>query len=167
MVNGLVEILGKLAAVAPIIIAVIAGGALWVGVTQLRQNRLNHTESVAKDIYKEYLKVAIQYPSLAYPENKFHKFIKEVGDVEELNRYAWFVSYALFACDEVLTLSRDRERWALVIKEQLRYHAEYLSWPEFSKTSEIEGYGPELQELIHEVRTEHSRRTSATQKATS
>ena len=132
--------------------AVVGVAALVFAVIQLRKNQNNHKESLAKGIYKEYLKMAVEHPHLAYPKNRS---IEEMKKSNEFDRYAWFVSYALFACDEVLGLSAEREQWRVVIMEQIRFHVEYLSSPEFYETRELEGYGVEMRHLIEKVKKEH------------
>lgn len=127
--------------------------ALVIAYTQLRQNRRIHRESTAKAIYKEYLRIAVEHPHLAYPRSGH---IESIRNTEEYVRYTWFVSYMLFACDEVLALSRETRQWRGVIKEQVKFHLNYLSSPEFYETNEHSGYSLEMQKILDEVKRAHN-----------
>lgn len=140
--------------IAEIVTAVVALSALFIAITQLRQNKANQRESTAKEIYKEYLKMAVEYPRHAYPTKEF---IENIRGKEEFDRYTWFVSYMLFACDEILTLSKERKLWRKVVKEQLWFHISYLSSPDFYQTAELEGYGHEMNTLVIEMKQKHDK----------
>ena len=60
--NWMINNLGMLSEASIILTAIVALIALAVAIKQLKQNALDHRESTAKGIYKEYLKMAIEYP---------------------------------------------------------------------------------------------------------
>ena len=139
--------------VAPILEVIIQFCALAWAYREYKRHQRNHKESLAKGIYSDYLKLAVEYPDLAYPSPRS---IKELTSSENFKKYTWFVSYVLVACDEILSLCshniEDGNKWKTVIKEQIKFHKVYLSSSEFLNTREIEGYSEELKKLINEVR---------------
>ena len=76
-------------------------------------------QSHAKEIWKDYLRLCIEYPELASGE------ITEAHP--EYKRYEWFVAFMLDACDEVLQYVEDDGGWLNAIDANLGYHKAYLA----------------------------------------
>ncbi len=54
-------------------------------------------------------------------------------DIEEYERYEYFVSYLLFAAEDVLDLTNNSPAWRSTLRDQLRYHALYLDSMDFQE----------------------------------
>jgi hypothetical protein len=101
-----------------------------------RRQILAQREIVARQIYSEYLKLAIQYPELACGV--------QPADPKEFERYEWFVSFMLNACEHILFYVPEDPRWRDCMVSQIGYHAEYLS-----KKMDIRShYSPDFSRLI-------------------
>lgn len=118
----------ELSAYATLATALIAFVALMVAGWQVLVSKKESRLGVAKGIYKDYLTLAFANPdfsSASYPLDapRIKTFSR---NVEEYERYEFFVSYLLFAAEEVLDLTRNSTEWRATLRDQLRYHALYL-----------------------------------------
>jgi hypothetical protein len=84
-------------------------------------------EATAKDIYRDYLKLAVANPRLANPRD----FEISKDDRKQLERYRWFVAFMMNSCDEIARTRGRDEGWRNTIIEDLKMHIEYLRSPEF------------------------------------
>jgi hypothetical protein len=128
--NLRVNELGAYSALATVVVATVA---LVVAYIQVRVNKREARLAVAKGIYKDYLILAFgnpEFSSASYPMNapKFKTFSK---DNDKYERYEFFVSYLLFAAEEVLDLTKNDPIWRTTLCDQLRYHALYLDSLDF------------------------------------
>jgi hypothetical protein len=131
-----------LSAFATIATAAVAVLALIIAITQILVGKHEARLAVAKSIYKDYLALAMQNPqfsSASYPiENpRLHEFSKDRDDYE---KYEFYVSYLLFAVEEILHLTKNSPEWKSGLQAQLRYHALYLQGqdlPESHWSSEL------------------------------
>lgn len=131
------------AQLAPGITPLVALSALLVAWRQLVLNRENQRETTAKATFREYLKLAVQYPTLAQGNN---------GELKgnELEQYKWLVGYLLWSAEELLELKQKEDVWTDNLKLLLSYHREYLSSGEFMGL-ELKTYSAKTQDLIREV----------------
>jgi len=131
------------AQIAPGITPLVALSALLVAWRQLVLNRENQRETTAKATFREYLKLAVQYPTLAQGNN---------GDLQgsDLEQYKWLVGYLLWSAEELLELKQKEDVWTDNLRLLLGYHREYLSSDEFTKL-ELKTYSAKTQSLIREV----------------
>ena len=114
---------------------------------QLHAGLRGQREATAIGIWKDYLHLALQHPTLAAPR----EFLTTSSrGTEEFERYEWFVSAMLFACEQIVALSPDDRAWRDTVLSQLRYHKRYLGGNYF----EIAHYSPVLQGLIRQVTSE-------------
>jgi hypothetical protein len=127
------------AAVATLVIAIFA---LFVAGRQLIIGKSEARRGFAYSIYKDYLALAFANPkfsSASYPiENPRMKAFS--NDRDEYERYEYYVSYLLFAAEEVLNLSKNSASWRETLRDQLRYHALYLDsldLPEMHYSNEL------------------------------
>lgn len=118
----------ELSAYATMATAIVAVIALFIAIIQILVGKHEARLGVAKSIYKDYLAIAMQNPrfsSASYPINS--PMIHEISkDHEEYERYEFYVSYLLFAAEEILNLTRNSSEWRSALQAQLRYHALYL-----------------------------------------
>jgi hypothetical protein len=113
--------LGALATVATATIAVIA---LIFAAKQIAAGKASQREATAKDIYRDYLKLAFEHPDFAYPGER---------DLKQDNEYRWFVAFMLNSCDEITECLPGNELWRKTILEDLRLHTDYLNSRQFSE----------------------------------
>jgi hypothetical protein len=98
------------AIVVPVLTLFTALTAVWVAYSQLSLNRKNQRETTAKATFREFLKMCVQNPDLAYGK-------PGPGKQEE---YEWFVAYFLWAAEEVLEYSR--KDWEANLRLHMTYH---------------------------------------------
>ena len=64
-------------------------------------------------------------------------------------RYDAFVTYELYAAEEILTLFPEDESWKRALKLDLSHHKDFYKSPAFKE--DIKSYIPQLQDLIKEI----------------
>jgi hypothetical protein len=105
--------------------------------------RMSQWEATAKEAYRNYLQLAIEYADLAE------------GEITEENtkftQYRWFVSYFLNACEEILDAKGKDEDWVKCVETEVSYHQDYIcNNAEFS-SAELPLYSSDLQDAIKRV----------------
>lgn len=118
----------ELSAYSTFATAVTAIVAVVVAFMQILISKKESRLGIAKGIYKDYLMYAFanpQFSSASYPldEPRFDTFRK---NSDEYEKYEFFVSYLLFAAEEVLELTKNNYGWRATLCDQLKYHALYL-----------------------------------------
>ena len=124
------EKLGGLATAGTMIAALCALVFAW---NQTTQGRNSQREATAKDIYRDYLRLAFENPKFANP-NKLLGMAegwKQNGEWIQDERYRWFVAFMLNSYDEIALCNPKDNTWRLVILEDLNLHREYLKSREF------------------------------------
>jgi hypothetical protein len=132
----------KIGNLAQVFIAVLASVALIFTYLQIAAARRGQHEATAKEIYRGYLEVAFENPELAIPSPE--------TDISS-DKYRWFVSILLNACDELLYGTTDPV-WRTVVSTEVKYHERYLGSREFLK--EDKGwslYSDELQAVAKQA----------------
>lgn len=114
--------------------------AVLVACRQLVLNRANQRETTAKATFREYLKLAVQYPELSRGEYQDLK-----GDDRE--RYEWLVGYFLWSAEELLEFKAKEDVWTINLQMLANYHREYLKSPAFME-HEFKTYSAKTQALI-------------------
>src|SRR5579863_5176231 len=131
------DILDELAKVAPILTALVATFGFGVALTQLARNQRNQRETTAKNIFREYLKLAFDHPDFATPN-----YQKLAQTPEQLEKYAWFVAYLLWACEEMLQFASKDQIWQNNLQLNLAYHREYFLYDQEFRTKDLPVYDP-------------------------
>jgi hypothetical protein len=131
---------------AQIASAVVAIGALGAIYWQVQFNSRLARENTAHEIYRAYLQMAVQHPSLAYPESAAAVAAMKR---EEKARYGWFVAYLLYTCEQLLISFPNDEGWLRTCKEQIAYHAPYICTTVIK--DELPSYDAELQSLLQQI----------------
>jgi hypothetical protein len=127
------------AQIAPGFTPIVALIAVLVAWRQLALNRINQRETTAKATFREYLRLAVQYPELFWNNYQDLK-----GD--HLERYKWLVGYFLWSAEELLEFTPKVDVWTDNLQMVANYHREYLKSPEFMQ--EFGTYSKKTQDLI-------------------
>ncbi|MFM8332100.1 MAG: hypothetical protein ACKN9T_10465 [Candidatus Methylumidiphilus sp.] len=143
-----------ISAYSALVTAVIALVALIIAVVQVVVSKHEARLGIAKSIYKDYLALAFANPQLSspsYPKNspRFKTFSKSTDDYE---RYEYFVSYLLFAAEEILDLTKNSTAWRNTLRDQIRWHALYLESVDFIE----QHYSFDLLALVEEAISEYN-----------
>ncbi|MGD0653424.1 MAG: hypothetical protein ABSA16_03700 [Thermoguttaceae bacterium] len=134
--KGVAQEVGNL---SEIITAIVAFSAIIVAIRQIWfSNR-----ATALDTYREYLRLAINNPKESRPDKQNSKV--------DINNPAYdaFVTYLLFAAEEVLNQFPKDKRWRHALKLDLSHHRDFYKSPAFKE--DIKSYIPQLQDLIKEI----------------
>jgi hypothetical protein len=141
------DALKDVAAIAPDFTFIVAFAAflvasvgLVVARRQLILNRKNQRETTAKATFREFLKLCVQHPDLAYgkpPPNKQEE-------------YEWFVAYLLWAAEEILEFSPDD--WNKNLHLHLNYHKDFLKNNKRFCDEDYPCYSSAAQSLVDSVR---------------
>jgi hypothetical protein len=123
---------------------------IFVAYLQFREGVKAQRQATALETWKDYLHLAIAHPELAFPDTRSEK--QTVG-ANDLDRYKWFVSTLLFACEQVLVANPNDEAWRVTIINQLRHHRRYLS----ARERNFSVYEASLGRLIRIVVEDHLR----------
>ena len=129
------------AQIAPAFTPLVALAALLLAWRQLVLNRINQRETTAKATFREYLKLAVQYPELSSTN------FRELKD-NDLERYEWFVGYFLWSADELLELESLESEWGRNLQILADYHGEYFKTSPPFITKELDTYSPKTRILI-------------------
>lgn len=138
---------------APLIGSIIAVVAAYIAVKQLRLAKTESRVTNAKQIYKEYLLLAINNPTLSSPYEENYLAIKQKKIRYE--KYEFYVSYMLFASEEILELTEYDFEWEETLKTQIKYHYYYLNEKKKDKIY-FKMYSDNLNKLIKEAIDEES-----------
>lgn len=107
---------------------------------QLNLNRANQRETTAKATFREFLKLAVEYPELA--EGSYQAIIKS----GKKDKYEWFVGYFLWAAEEILDYAEKDSTWVFNLQMVAKKHRDYFLTTEFQ--AELPGYSNKIQSLI-------------------
>jgi hypothetical protein len=129
--------------IAPGLTPLVALIAVLVAWRQLALNRINQRETTAKTTFREYLRLAVQYPELSrIPYDQLTD--------DNLERYKWLVGYLLWSAEELLEFKAKEDVWTRNLQMLVGYHREYLKSPEFIE-QELGTYSLKMQALINRV----------------
>jgi len=128
------------AQIAPGLTPVVALIAVLVAWRQLALNRANQRETTAKATFREYLRLAVQYPELSWNNYENLK-----GD--DLERYKWLIGYFLWSAEELLEFTPKEDVWGRNLQMLAENHREYLKSADFMD-HEFGTYSAKTQALI-------------------
>jgi hypothetical protein len=129
------------AQIAPALTPIVALIAVLVAWRQLTLNRGNQRETTAKTTFREYLRLAVQYPELSwsnYPNLTGH----------DLEQYKWLVGYFLWSAEEMLEFTSKEDVWTKNLQMLANHYREYLKSSEFME-QEFGTYSKKTQDLIN------------------
>jgi hypothetical protein len=130
---------GIATAIAALAAFFAAGFAYW----QIRAGREAQRETVARQTYGDYLKLAIQYPDFASGS--------QPADALKFEQHEWFVSYMLNACEHILLFAAHSREWRHCVRAQLGYHRPYLCENDWFRANFRSHYSRALLSLIDEL----------------
>lgn len=124
------------------ITALVAMIAIVVAIYQIRASNNSQKLVTAADIYKGYLTLAIEHP-----DESRHNRKGEDGTNRE--KYDAFITYLLFAAEEILNLFPEDRAWRHALKLDLAHHRDFLQsqayWDDANSYTEV------LQALVTEM----------------
>jgi hypothetical protein len=136
--------------IAPAITSVFALATLVVAIcgtrtalTQLRANLENQRETTSKNIWRDYIKLTVDYPQ--FTQGGFNELRGR-----ERERYKWFVANFLWGAEELLNFVGEDNVWRHNLLIQARHHRDYLTDPTFRR-EDIFGYTPALRDFVNEA----------------
>lgn len=117
----------EISAYAAVVAAGIAAVALVIAAYQIRVTRLETRRTTAHQIYKDYLRLAMDHPefSLASFPMESPRLQEILKDDLKYEQYEFYVAQLLFAVEGILETCADAE-WEATLTDQLSYHALYL-----------------------------------------
>jgi len=104
-------------------------------------------QSEARRMFSDYLKIAIQEPTLASPESAWYEAIKKENGKEYV-RYRMFVDNLLFSCEEILGQFQSDKAWIKTCDDYMKPHARYICETEIPQK---DTYSELMQERMHKV----------------
>jgi hypothetical protein len=127
--------LADLAQVGTFFVAVFALAVAYVQITAARESQ---REATAKDVFRDYLRLSFENPEYGAPSK----------NLNQDEKYRWFVAVALNACDEIASSVLPDESWQKVIRGVLVLHRKYLVSAEFQEDGGWSEYSKELKNLF-------------------
>lgn len=125
------------------IAALVAVIGVVIAIIQVRSYRSVQSENMAKSLFRDYLKEALERPDLLSPD---HEKLAGAGRMVE---YELFVAHMLYSLDAVLANTHSTE-WREVARGELARHMVFLNSDEFQKQRQY--YSVELIQIIDEIR---------------
>lgn len=122
---------GNIAQITSAVFALVGFGAILV---QLSEIRHHNRESGARQVYLAYTDLNFRNPQFALPN-----LAQLRADPALFERYKTFVSYLLYACDEVINAFPGQKEWRKSCEYEVREHLPFLcdtlaSDPDFLET---------------------------------
>jgi uncharacterized protein (DUF1330 family) len=130
-----------LTALAASCAAVIAGFALFVARRQLNLNRENKRETTDKTIFRDFLKLCVEHPDLAYGSFKN----------QDRAKYEWFVAHFLWAAEEILEYAPTA--WEPNLRLHVSYHRDYLRNDQRFRNEDWPTYTQRLRDFVDKALT--------------
>jgi hypothetical protein len=131
------------AQIAPGFTPIVAAAAVLLAWRQLVLNRANQRETTAKATFREYLKLAVQYPELSEGN-----YLTLQGTERE--RYEWLVGYLLWSAEELLEFvpTEKVDLWTTNLQILADYHREYFKNSPTFMPKEFKTYSAKTQAII-------------------
>lgn len=143
LLNWVVPIAPALTSVFAFVAFLVAIVGACIARKQLMANLKNQQETTSKNIWRDYLKLAVEYPEFTTGGYK-----KLKG--EERERYKWFVAHFLWGVEELLNYVGGDSIWRHNLLIQARHHRDYLMDPTFRR-EDLNGYSPALRDFVDEA----------------
>jgi len=111
---------------------------------QLREAKKDNVRSFSHNAYSKYLKLTLEYPNFAHPEQELIKH-----DSTMHSQYRWFISNMLFYFEEILMINDKDKDWNKAISRQIKIHMWQISGSSYKQ----QGWSPELLKIINSLST--------------
>jgi hypothetical protein len=135
---------GNIAQIAAAAIAICGFGAVLL---QLSEIRHNNRATGARQIYLAYTDLNFRHPEYALPDLDKLKS----GDPAVFERYKTFVSYLLYACDEVMNAFPNEPEWRKSCAYEIRAHLPFLCETLSSDPGFLDTFGGRSIEFVKSV----------------
>ncbi|WP_143270208.1 hypothetical protein [Bradyrhizobium sp. Ghvi] len=123
-------------AIAAVTAATIAYRAFKIARDNLATVVKNQKETTAKSTFREFLKLCVEKPSLAYGR-------PAAGEEE---KYEWFVAQFLWAAEEILEYAPDD--WDRNLKLHISYHRDFLQNNRDFRNDDLPTYSTKLRTFL-------------------
>jgi len=140
----------KLGGLATVVTMIAALGALVFASIQIRETRSSQRLATAKDIYRDYLKLAFENPKFSDPAAGGWR--NEGGWMRDA-KYRWFVAFMLNSYYEITLSNPGDKTWHEVIRVDLDLHKDYLNSDEFKEDGGWRLYSNELEYIFRNSQT--------------
>ncbi|MGD9921062.1 MAG: hypothetical protein AB7V13_06400 [Pseudorhodoplanes sp.] len=110
---------GNIAQIASAVFALVGFAAVLL---QLSEIRHNNRATGARQVYLAYTDLNFKHPEYALPDLDKLKS----GEPALFERYKSFVSYLLYACDEVMSAFPNQQEWRKSCAYEIRAHLPFL-----------------------------------------
>ncbi|WP_316219322.1 hypothetical protein [Bradyrhizobium sp. SZCCHNR2026] len=145
----------KLGGIATALTACVALCALIFARKQIQEAKNSQREATAKDIYRDYLKLAFEHPQFANPAifvGEAKGNWKRTGEWIQDEKYRWFVAFMLNSYDEICSIAQGDKIWHEVILIDFKYHKDYLKSREFGEEERgWDLFSPELRKIAGQL----------------
>jgi hypothetical protein len=135
---------GNFAQIASAVFALVGFGAVLL---QLSEIRHNNRASGARQVYLAYTDLNFRHPEYALPDLAKLKS----GEPAVYERYKSFVSYLLYACDEVISAFPDQQEWRRSCAYEIRAHLPFLCETQTSDPAFLETFGGRSIDFVKSV----------------
>src|ERR1700761_201756 len=132
---------GTLAQMAQATVALLGFVAILFQINELRSN--NRAAS-ARQVFLAYTDIAFKNPKFSSPD---YSTIK-AGGHEQLVQYESFVSYFLYACEEVLGAFAGSREWAASCDYDLKPHLPFLCEKSAAEINYLDTYAAGTQDWV-------------------
>lgn len=141
---------------ANILAVVIALITAAFGAYQLRQTaKTNQSqfalqrEIAANESWGRFMELSMDHPEFTSVHSSYTVDSSKFTDKEKIT-YPWFVQYALFSGEQVLSFAINDPEWNYTIEAEAFRHKAYIESPEFLE-SELCSYSSDLRRLISRI----------------
>jgi hypothetical protein len=124
---------------------------------EIRQAEIKERENLSKKnsaetIWRQYELLCIRHPDFACPELSKLDINRKTfdGTVQKFISYEYFVSFLLYACEDIEEVYGDEQDWIDSILDELDWHQEYLTSEYFSEY--LPTIAPKIRQIIEEMK---------------
>lgn len=141
---------------ANILAVVVALVTLGFGAYQLRQAaRTNDSqfalqrEIAANESWSRFMELSMEHPEFTSAQSSY---VVDTSSFSEQDKriYPWFVQYALFSGEQVLSFAANDPEWNYTIEAEAVRHKAYIESPQFLE-SELCSYSADLRRLVSRI----------------
>jgi hypothetical protein len=130
------------------IAAIIAVGAVIAAILQVRAAHAAQRETLARQAYNDYIKLCFNEPAFACGD--WQKSSDKLPQDLLFEKYEWFVSIMLNACEAILLHVPNKGEWLETIQAQIGYHSTYIRSQQFQKNCALH-YSIQLRKPLAEA----------------
>jgi hypothetical protein len=135
MLNALNRNSGAIQALAALLTVLLAAGALLGVKLQIDSADRIQREQSARDIYREYLNLAVNKPEFSSPD------YCALAATPQAPAYEHFVEYVLYTAEQAISVD---ESWNATFAATLEDHSQYIC-----QIAGIEGYSDQVSEMLN------------------